>query len=772
MPLTLKASPMEILESSLELELFNEEKSLLAPSNTIWTELRRKLDNRLSQKHLWLIFHVDRYKLNSKYRLAKGMVSDSLNKTKDSTMALIQSDTSEISTETSVDWFDDDLEMKKSEKKINELPLINSILILNNEEWFKIKPISVRWYDKRNGERAYYTLQSGWTDVLYEAIWSQLRLPCGYSFKRHLISERNTNPWIKIRGICNECGAVFKAHIVNKPKEDSEGITFQISATDTRGVAHNKKRQLTGVYRKRIGRELSSKKAANWRRREATKIMKFGEPEPSHLFSKEVLRKAKQEIRDDDLIGGKFLDIVTSLCNLQNDVEYSGIIKEFCINKFHLIYWTEYQLYVYKKMTKENGAMFCIDATGSLVKKLKRSEGIFSGNIFLYQGVISADGKILPVIQMLSEKHHTNMLTYWLREWVRNRVPIPNEVVTDFSLSLMHATSMAFNTISLDTYNDTCLYALQKRAALPTTYLRIDIAHLIKMVCRWKCFEKNTRSAIKDFYVRCVGLLATTSHLDEFRNILLSVLIVSQSQTDGTKEETNDDTECEKCQKFLINSIKTFNLPNYEFIESENDRSDDEESNNTGGISNFIKAINDQVDLHCSQKGLRLNAYFLPAFVHDLLRICKYFPMWTGVMASLYGKSVTATSCYVENYFKELKTSIMENENLPIRIDKFLILHIRSILGTMTLFQSSKLPSVMDLEKSIDTPTDILRDFDRDGIQFVDSKFDVVIPKIVTHIDNPKNKISEQLNYLENWRGLSCLKKKENIYNPIRRYGK
>lgn len=37
--------------------------------------------------------------------------------------------------------------------------------------------------------------------------------------------------------------------------------------------------------------------------------------------------------------------------------------------------------------------------------------------------------------------------------------------------------------------------------------LWIDIAHLIKLVCRWKGFE-DKRARIKDFFIRCVDILS------------------------------------------------------------------------------------------------------------------------------------------------------------------------------------------------------------------------------------------------------------------------
>lgn len=50
---------------------------------------------------------------------------------------------------------------------------------------------------------------------------------------------------------------------------------------------------------------------------------------------------------------------------------------------------------------------------------------------FLYHGVMTFQGKIIPIVQMLSEEHDANFISYWLKEWLRSEVPVPIETVTD-----------------------------------------------------------------------------------------------------------------------------------------------------------------------------------------------------------------------------------------------------------------------------------------------------------------------------------------------------
>jgi hypothetical protein len=56
-----------------------------------------------------------------------------------------------------------------------------------------------------------------------------------------------------------------------------------------------------------------------------------------------------------------------------------------------------------------------IDATGSLIKKFKKSSlNITSNNIFLYEAVLSTTYGQIPVTQMLSESHDTLSIFRWI----------------------------------------------------------------------------------------------------------------------------------------------------------------------------------------------------------------------------------------------------------------------------------------------------------------------------------------------------------------------
>lgn len=82
-----------------------------------------------------------------------------------------------------------------------------------------------------------------------------------------------------------------------------------------------------------------------------------------------------------------------------------------------------------------------IDASGGFSKTVKMPE-CTTGYLLLYIIVTGLFEKIVLIQQMLTEKHNTNQITFWLLDGLKTVAPIPNEVVTDGSLALLNDISL------------------------------------------------------------------------------------------------------------------------------------------------------------------------------------------------------------------------------------------------------------------------------------------------------------------------------------------
>lgn len=77
----------------------------------------------------------------------------------------------------------------------------------------------------------------------------------------------------------------------------------------------------------------------------------------------------------------------------------------------------------------------------------------------------------------------------------------PDECVSDYSKALLVAITREFcNQTSLKEYLEVCFcYLTNNSTDLPSSFNRIDVAHLVHMVCKWKCLKGRWK--IKDFYM-------------------------------------------------------------------------------------------------------------------------------------------------------------------------------------------------------------------------------------------------------------------------------
>jgi len=159
---------------------------------------------------------------------------------------------------------------------------------------------------------------------------------------------------------------------------------------------------------------------------------------------------------------------------------------------------------------------------------------------------------------MISEKHDSITIAYWLDMWLRCGLSPPSEAVSDYSRALLMAMCKSFCILSFQSYLDECFSVITgEKNKLPSCFIRIDVSHMIKTFCRLKCLCGIKKKCLKEFYVRCCRLLLTSTDLDTFKQILTAFMTVMLSETDGWITETgNQENPSEKYRLYLINLMK------------------------------------------------------------------------------------------------------------------------------------------------------------------------------------------------------------------------
>jgi len=321
----------------------------------------------------------------------------------------------------------------------------------------------------------------------------------------------------------------------------------------------------------------------------------------------------------------------------------------------------------------------------------------------LYEAVVNAGFGQIPVPQMISEKHDSVTIAYWLDMWLRCGLSAPSEAVSDYSRALLMAMCKSFCILSFPSYLDECFSVITgEKDKLPSCFIRIDVSHMIKTFCRLKCLCGIKKKCLKEFYVRCFRLLLTSTDLDTFKNILTAFMTVILSETDGWIDETEkQENPSEKYRVYLINLMKAIpsdeTTNNYtdcysqDNTDAEIENADDRDESSTS-ITQFIEVIENCSKLNASVEGNRMSAYFLPELAKDVKRISKHFLLWTAVMQPIFNSPFKiATSAPVESDFNELKNLILRHASRPMTADRFILCHIQSIDSNSKLFRSSQL---------------------------------------------------------------------------------
>ena len=111
-----------------------------------------------------------------------------------------------------------------------------------------------------------------------------------------------------------------------------------------------------------------------------------------------------------------------------------------------------------------------------------------------------------------------------------------------------------------------------------------------------------------------------------------------------------------------------------------------------------------------NDEGDRINAHYYPELADYLLSHMKWLTLWSNVCRDDFGYGrVPATSAQVESDFNNIKNRLFKNENLPMRVDDFIEVHVAHLNGKMKLMDAAikEKNSVKDSEKDANPATAI-----------------------------------------------------------------
>ncbi|CAG5073432.1 Similar to NOF: 120.7 kDa protein in NOF-FB transposable element (Drosophila melanogaster) [Cotesia congregata] len=188
------------------------------------------------------------------------------------------------------------------------------------------------------------------------------------------------------------------------------------------------------------------------------KLLQPGDTQCPVISKANVLYQLKKESTENeyDVKPEDRRDLIKALMCVDETPIYRNSIKVVSASPFWVFYGTPSQIHCYREYQRlhKDLSSISIDATGGVARKFIDFDERTSA-IFLYQIVINFYNTTISIYQMLSECHDTDVITFWLRRWLRlvrdssTVQRIPGEVVCDGSRALLNSIALAFNNQSL-----------------------------------------------------------------------------------------------------------------------------------------------------------------------------------------------------------------------------------------------------------------------------------------------------------------------------------
>lgn len=522
---------------------------------------------------------------------------------------------------------------------------------------------------KENGS----SVKHGWSDKLFMALWEHTEIDCVWSFKRAWIRSGSI---ILAKGNCKECKGEVKVKTY-----DNKKLFVKIENCD-RNFGHTGRRKMKGELKKKVLKSLENKNAFKVRLDLINKTNNSKKNLPRNIPSLNALRVAKYK---DSLKQLPESDPIESILNWKT-LGLRDVIWEVGISPFCVIYCTQLQKEWYKTESKNQRMVLAIDATGSVVQPPKNSEISKTTqqlkHVFFYNVMAKrTNAKSVPILQMLSQKHTSEWIAYWLGAWSKDISKKPAEIVIDGSKALLLAIIKIFTTrTNVKNYIHSCMMSIKTGILPPECYIRYDRSHFIKNLHR-NIKEKDYRK--KRFYLSVCGYLIQCDRFDVAEKIIQDFFTVLLNKFDGIGDD-GEKVPAENAKKRLLRLCSTHVPEEYDEHEEDEAESTDLENILDEDINvDWIRQIIEKIPVS-EQETEHDNLYYDPKKETFFIKLFSTIVLWSNIANHVFQSDLTtATSSDVESNIKTVKTTVTEKKQL--RADKFIKLHLEYLAAELRL---------------------------------------------------------------------------------------
>ncbi|CAC5413778.1 unnamed protein product [Mytilus coruscus] len=591
---------------------------------------------------------------------------------------------------------DDNRDISEEKTILFEKKKVKCSIVIPDSDWKKIKP-----------SKPSYKLKTGWTDIFSRQLRAEMP-SCSLTFKYQKVKKKNSRkkncPYFKAQAKCKgvQCGT-FDFVIADKPKKRRKEVAIEVIGHN---IKHSNrkdrhKRHLMRSERTEVQKNLQSKGVSNVFYEKAASMqeseLQFGNL--SYCQSPTVLRKAKSEWNvHQNLHQDPFTELVLTKNILEDEDVCSKICKGYVQHigfiPFLTILFTERQLMVLKHEVKHNSSVVYLDATGTVVERIKNQR-------VLYYAMVLPGPKgspPLPVLEFLSDSQNTPTITYALMNFIHCWKKIAGKqmlsrVTVDFSWALIHSVLMSINNINIYVYLQWCFdVAYHGKLGQKYTVVHICCNHLLKSF-RDRIASIKIDKTTKEYITRTFALLINCTDVPTAINLwkMLQVVFSASSPLNVVENSLPDLEAC-------------FVEGNTSLIKNEQEFICDvvwEEENNVNGIRRsspfrHLFTLGSETDRNNEN----------PYACDEVLRILSddfmpLLPLWSGIMLGpierhsgekIMDDSVQSTTresnAHVENWMKMVKCDTLQKD-VRLRAGKFVRKLHMNLKGRIVAYQNN-----------------------------------------------------------------------------------
>ena len=205
-------------------------------------------------------------------------------------------------------------------------------------------------------------------------------------------------------------------------------------------------------------------------------------------------------------------NLIDSVLELQNHVFYRGILQDICLNRFHKIYWIQDQLQLWKDLCRLKRTQVVFVSIPELTERAHANTNIF------YLCILAKFKNLhLELSSAITEKNDEQFVDEFISTWVKHGAPAPSGIIVPLNFQYLEGVILGFNTCDMKTYNRRCLEYLQGTSTFKhPCIVRLDFGQVVNSIANLDCFKEIEHTAIKEFYLDVIIIIATTENFDDF----------------------------------------------------------------------------------------------------------------------------------------------------------------------------------------------------------------------------------------------------------------